>query len=170
MDGTLWRGKGIAFVVILVALFAAGCIGASDDVESMDVTREESEEFGTATTLWMEQGMILEDADLSHWHYSQEHATPEEHQANLTEAREKINEIEQTVQETAFRVGPVEELMQESVERAHQVLDGIVACGSDYDCPEAQNARDAFSGTFEDLTDGLLDEMKPENDPRPTTR
>lgn len=166
MDGNRSRGAWTVVVLVLAAL-TAGCVGAGGDVEHQEVTREESEAFGDATTLWMEQGLVVEDADLSHWHYSLGDATPEDHQANLTEARERINQIQAAIQERTFAHGLLEDLMQESAERAHQVLDGIVACGSDYECPEAEDARAAFYETFDDLTEGLLAEMVPENDPRP---
>lgn len=161
--------RGTVIAVLVVALVAAGCIGADGSVDA-DATRDEAVDFGTATTLWMEQGYIIEDADLSHWHYSQGDATPQEHQANLTEARERINQIEEAILEHGFTVGHVSELMLESIERAHLVLDGILACGDDYDCPEREDPMQAFYRTFETITDGILEEMSPPDDPRPGNR
>lgn len=169
MDGNTWKTRGTVLAILMIAVIAAGCIGADGSVDG-DTTRDEAVDFGTATTLWMEQGYIIEDADLSHWHYSQQHATPPEHQANLTEAREQINQIEEAILDHGFTVDHVDALMLESIERAHRVLDGILSCGDDYDCPEREDPMEDFYLTFDAITDGIHEEMNPPSDPRPGNR
>ncbi len=164
MDGNAHRGT--LALVVLSALVIAGCIGAGGSVDS-DVTRDASEAYGTATALWIEKGMVLEDADASHWSYANGHISAQDHQENLTQARAAINAIEDAIVDESFHVEALDHLMQRSVHAAHGALNGILACGANYECPSSQEARTAFFDSFDDLTEGMLEQMAPQDDPRP---
>lgn len=146
---------------LLLTTGLVGCIGIgeSDSGVQSEVMRSESEDFGLVIGYFTEQMLVLEDLNTSQAAYAEGYATKEEHDANLTEAREHIDAIESEIKAHEFTNERVGNLLRQSTDDTRNAIDIIEECGSTSDCVTTQAAQDVFD-TFTKVIEALQDTIQ----------